>query len=164
MLSAAALVSDLKHVSTGMLRFFCDEKNVMQGMKRNRQNDRWLAESPDEVPIVTHSKYPAHVMVLEVISSEGDVMERVFVSDGLCLNANDYIGLLDQYVKSWMDRVEAGRLYVFQQDSPPHTRPGSLTSGCPPTCHTTVYRTYGLPHRQTGTPSTILCAAFWRRR
>ena len=64
MLRASALLNDLKHVSAGMLRFFSDEKNFIQDMKKNRQNDRWLAESPEEVLVVMHSKYPGHVMVL----------------------------------------------------------------------------------------------------
>ena len=119
MLRAAALINDLKHVSAGMLRFFSDEKNFVQDMKNNRQNDRWLAESPDEVPVVMHSKYPAHVMVLGVISNEGDIMEPVFIPDGLRLNAKEYVGLLEQHVKPWMDTVANGRPYVFQQDSAP---------------------------------------------
>ena len=56
MLRAAALINDLKHVSTGMLRFFSDEKNFVQDLKNNRPNDRWLTESPDEVPVVMHCK------------------------------------------------------------------------------------------------------------
>ena len=111
-----------------MLRFFSDEKNFVQDMKKNRQNDRWLAESPDEVPIVMHSnfsKYPAHVMVLGaclVLSSEGDVREPVFVPDGLRVTSNHYVGLLEEHVKPWMDKVANGRPYVFQQDSAPaHT-------------------------------------------
>ena len=98
-----------------MLRFFSDEKNFVQDMKKNRQNDRWLAESPDEVPIVMHSnfsKYPAHVMVLGaclMLSSEGDVREPVFVPDGLRVTSNHYVGLLEEHVKPWMDKVANGR-------------------------------------------------------
>lgn len=93
------MVNDLKHVSIGMLRFFSDEKNFVQDTKSNKQSDRCLVESPDEVPIVMHSKHLAYVMVLEVISNEGNIMQPVFIPDGLHLTANDYVGLLDQYMK-----------------------------------------------------------------
>ena len=86
-------------------------------MKPNQQNNRWLSASPEEVPIVLHSKYPVH-MVLS-ISSGGDVMEPVFIPDGLYLGANSYVGLLDKYVKPWMNMVANGRPYIFQQDSAP---------------------------------------------
>ena len=88
-IKAAALLNDLKHQSAGMLRFFSDEKNFIQDRVTNRRNDRWLADSPEDVPISMHSKYPAHVMVLGVVSSNGDVMPPVFFPDGLRLGAND---------------------------------------------------------------------------
>ena len=118
-LKASALIDDLKHTSSGMLKFFSDEKIFVQDMKPNQQNNRWLSASPEEVPIVMHSKHPAHVMVLGVISSDGDVMEPVFIPDGLHLGANSYVRLLDEHVKPWMDMVANGRPYVFQQDSAP---------------------------------------------
>lgn len=71
-----------------------------------------MAESLDEVPIVMHSKYTAHVMMLEVISNKGNIMEPVFVPDSLRLITNDYVGLMDnyRYVKPWMDKMANGRL------------------------------------------------------
>ena len=118
-LKALALIDDLKHTSSGMLRFFSDEKIFIQDMKPNQQNSRRLSASPEEVPIVMHSKYPVHVMVLSAVSSGGDVMEPVFIPDGLHLGANSYVRLLDEHVKPWMDMVANGRPYVFQQDSSP---------------------------------------------
>ena len=108
-LKASALIDDLKHTSSGMLRFFSDEKIFVQDMKPNQQNNRWLSASPEEVPIVMHSKYPVHVMVLGVVSSDGDVMEPVLIPDGLYLGANSYVTLLDEHVKPWMDMVANGR-------------------------------------------------------
>ena len=103
-----------------MLRFFSDEKIFVQDMKPNQQNNRWLSASPEEVPIVMHWKHSVHVMVLSVVSSDGDVMEPVFIPDGLHLGANGYVRLLDEHVKSWIDMVADGRPpYVFQQDSAP---------------------------------------------
>ena len=79
----------------------------------------WLNASHEEVPIVMHSKYSVHVMVLGIVSSDGDVMEPVFIPDGLHLGVNSYVRLLDKRVKPWMDMVVNGRLHVFQQDSAP---------------------------------------------
>ena len=42
-LKASALIDDLKHTSSGMLRFFSDEKIFVQDMKPNQQNNRWLS-------------------------------------------------------------------------------------------------------------------------
>ena len=67
-LKASALIDNLKHMSSGMLRFFSDEKIFIQDVKPNR----WLSAFPEQVPIVMHSKYPIHIMVLG-ISSDRDI-------------------------------------------------------------------------------------------
>ena len=87
-----------------------------------------------KVPIVMHSKYPVHVMVLGVVSSDRDVMEPIFIPDGLHLGANSYVRLLNEHVKPWMDMVANGRLpYIFQQDSAPahRTSQASLFANVP---------------------------------
>ncbi|UYV72942.1 hypothetical protein LAZ67_10001239, partial [Cordylochernes scorpioides] len=116
---AAALLNNLKHDSFGMLRFFSDEKNFDVDQKVNPRNDRWICKDPLEIPVVMHTKFPASVMVLGVISSEGDVMPPHFFEKGLRMNADTYINVLETVVKPWMDMVAAGRKYVFQQDSVP---------------------------------------------
>ncbi|UYV68980.1 hypothetical protein LAZ67_6001880 [Cordylochernes scorpioides] len=116
---AAALLNNLKHDSFGMLRFFSDEKNFDVDQKVNPRNDRWICKDPSEIPVVIHTKFPASVMVLGVISSEGDVMPPHFFEKGLRMNADTYINVLETVVKPWMDMVAAGRKYVFQQDSAP---------------------------------------------
>ncbi|UYV71917.1 hypothetical protein LAZ67_9001141 [Cordylochernes scorpioides] len=115
----AALLNNLKHDSFGMLRFFSDEKNFDVDQKVNPRNDRWICKDPSEIPVVMHTKFPASVMVLGVISSEGDVMPPHFFEKGLRMNADTYINVLETVVKPWMDMVAAGRKYVFQQDSAP---------------------------------------------
>ncbi|QQP51549.1 Uncharacterized protein FKW44_012956 [Caligus rogercresseyi] len=40
----------------------------------NRQNTTWICQDPEDVPMVFKSKKPASVIVLGVISSDGDVM------------------------------------------------------------------------------------------
>ncbi|UYV83395.1 hypothetical protein LAZ67_23000870 [Cordylochernes scorpioides] len=116
---AAALLNNLKHDSFGMLRFFSDENNFDVDQKVNPRNDRWICKDPSEIPVVMHTKFPASVMVLGVISSEGDVMPPHFFEKGLRMNADTYINVLETVVKPWMDMVAAGRKYVFQQDSAP---------------------------------------------
>ncbi|UYV84046.1 hypothetical protein LAZ67_X000971 [Cordylochernes scorpioides] len=116
---AAALLNNLKHDSFGMLRFFSDEKNFDVDQKVNPRNDRWICKDPSEIPVVMHTKFPASVMVLGVISSEGDVMPPHFFEKGLRMNADTYINVLETIVKPWMDMVAAGRKYIFQQDSAP---------------------------------------------
>ncbi|UYV84752.1 hypothetical protein LAZ67_X003316 [Cordylochernes scorpioides] len=116
---AAALLNNLKHDSFGMLRFFSDEKNFDVDQKVNPRNDRWICKDPSEIPVVMHTKFPASVMVLGVISSEGDVMPPHFFEKGLRMNADTYINVLETVVKPWMDMVAAGKKYVFQQDSAP---------------------------------------------
>ncbi|UYV83285.1 hypothetical protein LAZ67_23000403 [Cordylochernes scorpioides] len=116
---AAALLNNLKHDAFGMLRFFSDEKNFDVDQKVNPRNDRWICKDPSEIPVVMHTKFPASVMVLGVISSEGDVMPPHFFEKGLRMNADTYINVLETVVKPWMNMVAAGRKYVFQQDSAP---------------------------------------------
>ncbi|UYV78418.1 hypothetical protein LAZ67_16001289, partial [Cordylochernes scorpioides] len=106
---AAALLNNLKHDSFGMLRFFSDEKNFDVDQKVNPRNDRWICKDPSEIPVVMHTKFPASVMVLGVISSEGDVMPPHFFEKGLRMNADTYINVLETVVKPWMDMVAAGR-------------------------------------------------------
>lgn len=127
---AQALLNDLRRNSAGLLRFFSDEKNFIQDRKVNRQNDRWLCEDPADVPTVMHSKHPASVMVLGVVSSDGDVMPPHFFEKGLRLNADAYIDVLDSVVKPWMDQVANGRDYVFQQDSAPAHKARKTQAWC----------------------------------
>lgn len=118
-IKAQALLNDLKHDSAGLLRFFSDEKYFVQDRKINRQNDRWICQYASDVPTAMHSKFPASVMVLAVISSEGDIMPPHFFDQGLKLKADNYITTLNTVVKPWMDEIADGRKYVFQQDSAP---------------------------------------------
>ena len=66
-----------------------------------------------------HTKFPATVMVLGVVSNEGHVMPLHFFPQGLKVNLAAYIDVLSTVVKPWIDEVRNGRLYIFQQDSAP---------------------------------------------
>jgi hypothetical protein len=117
---AKKLLIRLKHpVAANQLVFFSDEKNFTQDQKVNRRNNRWLCSDPSEVPIVMATKFPAAVMVLGVISNEGDVMPPHIFPRGLKVNTDEYLAVMKEVVKPWMDQVAGGRHYVFQQDGAP---------------------------------------------
>jgi transposase len=120
---AKLLLNRLKRpANPNQIIFFSDEKIFSQDQKTNRQNDRWLCSDPKDVPIVMHTKFPASVMVLGVISSKGDVMPPHFFETGQRVNAKQYIEVLDTVVKPWMETVAGECPYVFQQDgAPAHT-------------------------------------------
>ena len=52
-----------------------------------------------EVPHVMHTKFPATVMVLGMMSNEGHVMPPYFFPQGLLVNATAYIAVLEAVVK-----------------------------------------------------------------
>ncbi|UYV79133.1 hypothetical protein LAZ67_17001207, partial [Cordylochernes scorpioides] len=54
--------------------------------KVNHKNDRWLCKSPDEVPTVTYTQFPTSLMVIGVVSSEGDVMPSQIFTPGARVN------------------------------------------------------------------------------
>ncbi|UYV65445.1 KDM2A [Cordylochernes scorpioides] len=96
------------HIIKGKKRLFCIGEVVFD-QKVNPRNDRWICKDPSEIPVVMHTKFPASVMVLGVISSEGDVMPPHFFEKGLRMNADTYINVLETVVNPWMDMVAAGR-------------------------------------------------------
>ncbi len=117
---AKLLLNKLKNpAANGQLVFSSDEKNFSQDQKVNRKNNRWLCADISDVPIVMATKFPATVMVLGVVSNEGDVMPPHIFAKGLKINTEEYVKVLKEVVKPWMDGLAAGRHYVFQQDGAP---------------------------------------------
>ena len=105
--------------SSRHVRFFSDEKKFIQDKLHNRQNDRFITDDPEKVPIVMSTKFLISVMFLGVASSNGDIMPPYFFPEGLGVAANNYIKVLETVVKPWMVGVAGERPYVFQQDSTP---------------------------------------------
>lgn len=62
-----------------------------------------------------NTKLPASVIVLGVISIEGNVMRFHFIDGGARINVNGYIRALETVVVAWMNDGVAGRYYTFQQ-------------------------------------------------
>ena len=102
LIKGTALLNELKHGSSGHVRFFSDEKKFIQDKLHNRQNNRFITDDLEEVPIVMSTKFPTSVMVLSVVPSDGDVMPLYFFPKGLRMAANDYIKVLETMVKPWM--------------------------------------------------------------
>ena len=117
---ARILLNKLKHPKDeNMLWFFSDEKNFCQDQKFNRQNNRWIAMRPQDVPKVMQTKFPATVMVFCVISSEGHVMPPHIFEAGLKVNTEIYLSVMEDVVLPWIRTVAGDRPWVWQQDSAP---------------------------------------------
>ena len=56
-----------------------------------------------------HTKFLATVMVLGVVSNEGNVMPSYFFRQGLRVNAANYIEVLEVVVKPWIDSNAWGK-------------------------------------------------------
>ncbi len=85
----------------------------------NCRNNRWLCSDLTEVPIVMATRFPANVMVLGIVSNEGDVMPPHIIPKGLRVNTEEYLDVIKTVVKPWMDQIAGHRHYVFQQDGVP---------------------------------------------
>lgn len=98
--NAKKLVSSLKHPEEAeMLRFFSDQENFDQDQKSNMRNDRGLCKDPNSVAGVMHTKSLSTVMVLSVISSEGDVLPAFFFQKGPRVIATVYMKVLEDTMK-----------------------------------------------------------------
>jgi len=117
------LLNKLRHpLEPDMVWFFSDEKNFCQDQSINRQNNRWLAYCPKDVPRIMQTKFPATVMVFGVVSSEGDVMPPHIFPQGLRVNTEVYLDVLEHVVLPWIKNTIGDRPFVWQQDSAPcHT-------------------------------------------
>ena len=72
--------------------------------------------------MVQKTKFPAHVHVLSVVSSEGHMMRPHFFAKDETVTADVYLRVLSTVIKPWMDKVSEGDPYVYQQDgAPAHT-------------------------------------------
>ena len=79
----------------------------------------WIATNNRDVPRVMKIKFPATVMVFDVVSSEGHIMPPHIFKDGLKVNTKVYLDVLKSVVIPWCNQVASGRPWVWQQDSAP---------------------------------------------
>ena len=69
------------------------------------------------VPSVLKTKFPATVMVFDVVSSEGHIMPPYIFEVGSKVNTKVYVDVLKSVVIPWCNQVAGGRPWVWQQDS-----------------------------------------------
>ena len=79
----------------------------------------WIATNNRDVPRVMKTKFPATVMVFDVVSSEGHIMPSHIFEVGLKVNTKVYLDMLKSVVIPWCNQVVGGRRWVWQQDSAP---------------------------------------------
>ena len=96
----------------------------------------------NEVPIVMSTKF------LGVLSNEGHVMSPHFFEKGLKINQVEYIKVMTEVVKPWMDRVAGDHPYVFQQDRAPAHNGNTTQKWCKenpssPDCNPLDYYVWG---------------------
>ena len=113
LLNFTKLLNKLKHPKeSNMLWFFSDEKNFCHDQTHNRQNHRWIAMCPSNVPRVMKTKFPNTVMVFGVINSDGYVMPLHIFETGLRVDTEIYLQVMETVVLPWINQVAQDRLWV----------------------------------------------------
>ena len=72
----------------------------------------WIATNNRDMPRVMKTKFPATVMVLGVVSSEGHIMPPHIFEVGLKVNTKVYLDVLKSMVIPWCNQVASGRSSV----------------------------------------------------
>lgn len=104
------------------VKIFSDKKIFTVDQVYNRRNDRFLAESTDEVQGVYRTKHPAQVMVLGVLGSDGKKMPPYFFKQGEKIGSEVYYKVLRYVVLPWIKATYPDGNYVWTQDGAPcHT-------------------------------------------
>ena len=116
LLNSTKLLNKLKGPKeSNMLWFFSDEKNFCQDQVHNRQNHRWIAMCPNDVPRVMKTKFPNTVMVFGVISSDGDVMPPHIFETGLRVNTEIYLQVMETVVLPWIKQMVQKRSALWSK-------------------------------------------------
>ena len=140
------LLGSLKREASGLVRVFSDEKIFTVDRKTNRRNTRYLCRFPDEVPVAMKTKFPASVMVLGVVTSNGDVMPPHFFEQNEKVNTDVYLRVLETVVLPWIKEVTRGAGYVFQQDSAPAHAAKKTQEWCRQNMHLTWTKEFWPPN------------------
>lgn len=111
----------------GVVTVFSDEKIFTVDAHISRRNTRYIsaaaaADVPSAIRYNKKSKHPASIMVLGVVSSDGQKCPLVYLKSGERMDAARYQQLLQQHVVPWLKENFPEGNYVFQQDGAPvHT-------------------------------------------
>ncbi|QQP55180.1 Transposable element tcb2 transposase, partial [Caligus rogercresseyi] len=112
------LLTWMKH-NGSTVWIFSDKKLWTVDQVLNSRNDRYLAYCIEEVPSINTTKHPASAMMLGVVSSDGNRMPPFWFPKGLKIGAKEYLEVMQNVVKPWLDATYPEGNYVFQQDSAP---------------------------------------------
>ncbi|XP_059088732.1 uncharacterized protein LOC131884856 [Tigriopus californicus] len=112
------LLNNMKSNSSRLV-FFSNEKSWTVDRTYNVQNDRHLATDRSKVPHIFTTKFPASIMTLGVICSNGAIMPPVFFKPKERVGAERYCNVLAKFVIPWMKEVAGETEFTFQQDSAP---------------------------------------------
>jgi transposase len=107
----------------GSIVKICSDKKIFTvDQVYNRRNDRYLAESIEEVKGVYRTKHPAQVMVLGVLASDGKRMPPYFFGANEKVDTDVYYRVMRYHVLPWIKANYPDGNYVWQQDgAPAHT-------------------------------------------
>ena len=114
---AKKLLSTLKNPKEPYpLIFFSDQKNFSQDHKVNTRNSSVSAVTQPTF-LLSWRASSLQLTVIGVVSSEGHVMPPHFFPKGLWIAVQNYLSVLRDVIKPWMDQIADGCHYIFQQDS-----------------------------------------------
>ena len=124
------LLARCKKEGPSTVRIFSDKKLWTVDQARNARNDRWLAYHVEDVPPINVTKHPASAMMLGVVSSDGKRMPPYWFPKGLKIGTVEYLDVLINVVKPWLDAQYPDGNYVWQQDSAPSHRAKMTQEWC----------------------------------
>ena len=112
----------------------------------------WIATNNRNMLRVIKTKFPATVMVFDVISSEGHIIPPHIFEVGLKINTKVYLDVLKSVVIPWCNQVAGGRPWVWQQDSAPAHKSKEIQAWLQKECYDFVPFSHWPPP-----PSTRTC-------
>jgi hypothetical protein len=101
------------------LKIFSDKNVFTVDAVYNLRNDRFIAESIDEVQGVFRTKPPQQVMVFGVMASDGKKMPPYFFKPNEKIGADEYNKVLRCNVLPWLKANYPAGNYVWSQDVAP---------------------------------------------
>ena len=104
------------------VKIYSDKKIFTVDQVYNRRNDRWLAESKEEVKGVFRTKHPQQIMVLGVVASDGRKMPPYMFKPKEKIDQHVYYKVLRYTILPWLKANYPAGNYVWTQDgAPAHT-------------------------------------------
>ena len=122
----------------------------------------WIATNNRDVPRVMNTKFPATVMVFDVVSSEDHIMPSHIFEVGLKVNTKVYLDVIKSVVIPWCNQVAGGRPWVWQQDSAPAHKSKETQAWLQRECYDFVPFSHWPPLLPRPEPAGLLCLVIRR--